>query len=78
MQVVRDAGFQLIDSTIGQTFREMARRSAGTKYFRVEYRSKTFYPKPHPRIKEEALIRERTCPTRRSWSAGVSSPLAQS
>jgi hypothetical protein len=63
MQVAMDAGMQLIDNTIGRAFRDMARRSAGNKFFRVEYRSKPFYPKPLPGINEEALIRERTCPS---------------
>lgn len=63
MQVARDAGLQLVDNTIGKAFRDMARRSAGNKFVRVEYRSKPFYPKPLPGIHEEALIRERSCPT---------------
>jgi hypothetical protein len=61
MRVAMDAGTQLMDDTLGKTFRDMARRTTGNKYFRVEYRSKPFYPKPLPGINEEALVRERTC-----------------
>lgn len=63
MQVASDAGLQLIDNIIGKAFRDMARRSAGNKFLRAEYRSKPFFPKPLPGIHEDALIRERTCPT---------------
>lgn len=63
MQVATDAGMQLIDNTIGKAFRDMARRTAGNKYVRVEYRPRPFFPTPLPGIDEEALIRERTCPT---------------
>lgn len=63
MQVARDAGMQMIDNTIGRAFRDMARSTRNNDFIRVHYRSKPFFPKPLPGIDEEALIRERTCPT---------------
>lgn len=54
---------QLVDDIIGGTFRDMARRSAGNPFFRVECRSTPFFPTPLPGIDEEQLIRECSRPT---------------
>lgn len=62
-QVMLDAGRQLLDQTVGQAFRDMARSTASNTYLKVTYRSTPFFPQPLPGIDEEQLVRERQCPS---------------
>lgn len=61
MQVVRDAGMQMVTEMLDKAFGSMARSTRNNRFVSVSYRSKPFYPEPLPGIDEERLVRERTC-----------------
>ena len=62
MRVASDMGMQMISDMLDRSFGSMARSTRNSKFVKVTYRSKPFYPEPLPGIDEERLIRERHCP----------------
>lgn len=63
MQVAKDAALQLVSSVLDKSLRSTARSSRSSRFVKVSYRSKPFYPQPLPGIDEEKLVRERNCTT---------------
>jgi len=61
MQVAHDAAMQLVSDALDKSFRSMARSTRNSRFVKVSYRSKPFYPQALPGINEERLIRERAC-----------------
>lgn len=62
MRAAGDYAQQLVGNMLDRTFGNMARRTRSSSV-KITYRSRPFYPQPLPGIKEERLVRERSCGT---------------
>lgn len=61
IRVAQDAAMQLVSDALNKSFGSMARSTRNSRFVKVTYRSKPFYPQPLPGIDEERLVRARTC-----------------
>jgi hypothetical protein len=61
MSLAEDVGMQLVGQMLDTTFRQLGRRRASTiRFERNPHRPR---PRPLPAIREEQLVRERSCPS---------------
>ena len=65
MSLMEDVGMQMISQSLDESFGRLARRSRNSAV-RFEYRPSRVYPRPLPGVREEQLIRERSCTTLRN------------